>query len=577
MERKKKLFKMEYLPIYLLGLFFLWFILSFLVLPNLNVVYTTFFEKGQFSFEPFVKLFNSPRAMKSLMNSFILAISLSITVNIVGILLVLITEYFDIKGSRILKLGYMTTLIYGGVVLVSGYKFIYGEGGYINNILSMILPNMNTGWFEGYWAVLFVMTFACTSNHLIFLSNAIRKVDYQTIEASKNMGASTFETLRKVVLPTLLPSIFAVTILIFLTGLGATSAPLMVGGRDFQTITPMILTFSKSAGSRDLATLLSIFLGIATIILLMIMTYFEKKGNYMSVSKVKTIMVKQKIDNKLANIIMHIIAYILFVIYTLPVLLIILFSFTDAKSIATRTLSFSSFSFENYKYLLMNESAYKPVLVSIIYSALATFGVILLVLLAARLITKYKNKWADILEYSLLIPWLLPSTLIAIGMIITFDKPMWFVGNQVLTGTLIIMFLAYLIVKIPFTLRMIKAAFFSVDDSLEEAAKNLGANSVYTFFKIILPIILPSTLAVFALNFNTLLTDYDLSVFLYHPLFQPLGVYIKNLTDSTGSADNTALTLVYAVVVMIVSSLILYLVYGNKEPIKKVYKKIMNR
>lgn len=565
--KKRKLnksFGVENILKYLMYVMITWFIISFLVIPNINTLYTTFFIDGKFSLEAVQKLFSSERAMNSLKNSFILAISLSVTVNIVGISLVLLTDYFDIKGSKILRLGYMTTLIYGGLILVSGYKFIYGGNGFITKFLVNIFPNMNQDWFIGYWAVLFVMTFACTSNHLIFLSNAIRKLDFQTIEAAKNMGASTFLILRRVVLPTLLPSIFAVTILIFITGLGATSAPLIVGGENFQTITPMILAFSRSIGSRDLAAMLSIFLGIATVILLVCMNHFEKKGNYMSVSKVKTTIVKQKINNKFVNLLAHIYAYALFLIYVIPVVLIILFSFTDANSIATGTLSFSSFTLNNYLSLLTNESAYKPFIVSIVYSLLASIGVIIITISACRIIHKVKNKWNDILEYSLLIPWLLPSTLIAIGLITTFDKPQWFVGGKILVGTLVILPLAYIIVKIPYTLRMIKAAFFSIDDTLEDASKNLGASSLYTFFRILLPIILPSVLSVFALNFNSLLTDYDLSVFLYHPLYQPLGVFIKNLTDANTVADNTTMTFVYAVIVMIISSATLYLVYGRE-------------
>ena len=56
------------------------------------------------------------------------------------------------------------------------------------------------------------MTFACTSNHMIFLRNAMRSVDFQTVEAAQNMGASQFRILTKVVLPVLTPSLMAVTI-----------------------------------------------------------------------------------------------------------------------------------------------------------------------------------------------------------------------------------------------------------------------------------------------------------------------------------------------------------------------------
>ena len=544
-----------------------WFVIAFLIYPNLNTYYEIFFKGGKFSFEAAEKLLSSERAMRSLYNSFILAVSLVFTVNIVGVTLVLISEYFDIKGAKILRLGYFTTLIYSGVVLVSGYKFVYGETGFMTKLLVNLFPSFDTTWFHGYWAVLFVMTFACTSNHVLFLSNAVRKIDFQTVEAAKNMGASTFYILWRVVLPVLKPTMFALTILIFLTGLAATSAPLILGGVEFQTITPMILTFSNSASSKDLAALLALILGLATLILLTLMIRFERKGNFMSVSKVKSELVKQKINNKLGNAAVHILAYFLFLLYIIPVVLIIVFSFTDAHSISTATLNFHSFSLSNYRNVFSNMSAFKPYLVSIVYAAAASVTVVALALAASRILHKYKNKWTMALEYTLLIPWMLPSTLIAIGLIVTFNTPRLIIGNYILVGSVWMLFLAYVIVHIPFTLRMVKASFFSLDSNLEDAAKNLGAKSFYTFTKVLLPIILPSTLAILALNFNGILADYDLTVFLYHPLYQPLGIVIKNSTDAQALADTKALTLVYSVILMVMSAITLYFVYGRKSKV----------
>lgn len=568
---KKMKFDSSQLPKYLIYAFFVWFILSCLVIPNINTIFTVFFENGEFTLEPLQKLLSSEKAMKSLWNSCILAPALSVTVGFVGISLVLITEYFDIRGARMLRIGYMTTLIYGGIILVSGYKFIYGSNGFLTNIFAKVIPNFPTDWFQGFWAVLFVMTFACTSNHMIFLRNAMRAVDFQTVEAAQNMGASQIRILLRVVLPVLTPSLLAVTILTFITGLSATSAPLLIGGNDFQTITPMILTFSKTVNSRPLAALLALFLGIATILLLTVMMKIEKRGHYMSISKVKTTIRKQKIRNPIINMLVHIYAYVLFLIYVLPVVLIVLFSFTDAKTIATRKLSLSAFTLDNYKTILTEASAYRPFIVSVIYSLLSAVAVAILVLMACRIIQKNKNKASAALEYGLLIPWLLPTTLIAIGLITTYNTPRFWMFNKILTGTSIIMFIGYVIIKIPFTLRMTKAAFFSLDDSLEDAARSLGAKGFYTFRRVILPIVLPTVLAIFALNFNGLLGDYDMSVFMYHPLNQPLGVYIKSLTDAQTNADNSALSFVYAVLMMIISGTVVYFVYGrgDKTKVKK--------
>lgn len=165
----------------------------------------------------------------------------------------------------------------------------------------------------------------------------------------------------------------------------------------------------------------------------------------------------------------------------------------------------------------------------------------------------------------MLIPWLLPHTLIALGLIVSYDTPRFIILNNVLTGTWWILLIAYVIVQIPFTLRMLKAAFFTIDNSLEDAAKSLGAGTFYTFRRVLLPILLPSTLAVLALNFNGHLADYDMTVFLYHPLFQPLGIVIKNSTDEQASGDVMALALVYSVILMVISAITLYLVYGRKS------------
>lgn len=355
MQKNKIMTKLLSYSMYIL---IIWFAVTFLIYPNLNILKIIFFQNGKFDTSSFQKLFSSPRAVRSLKNSFILATTLLFTVNIVGIFLVLVVEYFQVKGSRILKLGYMTTLIYSGVVLVSGYKFVYGETGIMTRLFTKLSPGFNAEWFEGYIAVAFIMTFAITSNHIIFLSNAIRKIDYSTIEAAKNMGASQFYILRKVVLPVLKPTIYAITVLVYITGLAATSAPLIVGGKNFQTIGPMILTFSQSSTSRDLAAVLALILGIATLLLLSVMIYFEKKGNFMSVSKTKSVIVKQKIKNPVANVLVHVIAYILFIVYIIPVIFVILFSFTDAQSIATGVIS--RLTLQNYLEVFSSLSVLKP-------------------------------------------------------------------------------------------------------------------------------------------------------------------------------------------------------------------------
>lgn len=540
-----------------------WFILTFLIVPNAHLLLEVFEEDGKFSTGAWGRLFASDRAMSSLRNSALLAVTLSLTVNAFGIFIVLVTKYFRIRGQRFLWLGFATNLIYGGIVLVAGYDFVYGSTGTLTKALTTVIPAIPVDWFQGFPAVLYVMTFATTGNHLLFLTAAMARVDQQTVESATQMGASTWTVLRRVVLPVLKPTIFAITILTFLSGLGALAAPQILGGRSFQTIAPMILTFANSPGSRDLAAALALILATFTIALLLIMNRIERGGTYFSISKVSSRLEPQPIRHPVGNAIVHALAYLLLLVYILPPLLIAIFSFTDAKAISTGTLRFDSFTLENYIQVVTDPVARWPFIVSIGYSGLAALIVIIGLLFVVRIITLYRGKLGGALEYLLHIPWIMPGSMIALGLLLTFSTPRALAGGQVLSGTLVILLIAFVIGKIPFTLRLLKASFLGINRNMEEAASLLGASQFTTFRRIILPLVLPTAAAITALNFQTMLDDYDTAVFLAHPLYQPLGLFIRSATSGETTADSTALVFVYTVLLMIISGIAMWLVYGD--------------
>ena len=65
-----------------------WALVAFVVYPVVSLLIQTFWQDGTLSTEVVGKVFSSARAVKSLKNSFILAFTLVVTVNIVGTLCV---------------------------------------------------------------------------------------------------------------------------------------------------------------------------------------------------------------------------------------------------------------------------------------------------------------------------------------------------------------------------------------------------------------------------------------------------------------------------------------------------------
>ena len=579
-------------------LLYLYIFFGFMVVPCFNTLASVFSTvKSDGTRDPWavIRFFFAGNMGRYVLNSLKLAVGLVITVNIVGVSIVLLTEYFDIKGAKILRLGYMTTMIYSGVALVTGYLFLYAGDGIITTQLVKLFPNMNRDWFSGFRAVWFTMTFACTSNHALFLRNAIRGIDYNTVEAARNMGASPFKVLWKVVFPTLMPTMFSLTVMTFITGLCAMSAPTLLG---YDSINPEIVRLAGSSAADESfpqarAALLSVILAMFTIVLLTVLSSYEAKGHYLSVSKTKAKLQKQKITSPVANVLAHIYAYVLFVIYMTPVVMIVLFSFQTYKAIRMRTLDLSQWTMLNYfgsrdyEYLtsrgtyklrkgaisglFANDATMGGIKLSFVLSAVAAALACLIVVVACSYIFKNRKKLSGkVLEYSLLFPWLLPTILICYSYRTFFNsESIFYVGGKNLyyaENVRLLIILAYTVTKLPFSLRMIKASFYAIDEELEDAARNLGSSPLWTFLKVKLPIILPSVLAVFALNFNALFTEYDMSATFassygttYAMIIQSMcaeeGMYGYNVNASGRRCAST-------VFIMVVSGIILYLVYG---------------
>ncbi len=577
---------------------YIYLFVGFMLVPCFNTLASIFNTvKPDGSRDPLavIRFFFAGSMGKYVLNSLKLAVCLVVTVNIVGVSIVLLTEYFDIKGARILRLGYMTTMIYSGVALVTGYLFLYDSDGIITTALVKVFPNMDKNWFSGFRAVLFTMTFACTSNHALFLRNAIRGIDYNTVEAARNMGAKPFKVLLKVVFPTLVPTMFSLTVMTFITGLCAMSAPTLLG---YDSINPEIVRLAGSSVADEAfpqarAALLSVILAIFTIVLLTVLTAYESKGHYLSVSKTKAKLIKQKIANPVANVFAHIYAYVLFIIYMTPVVMIIIFSFQTYKAIRMKTLDLTSwtlinyFGSQDYEYLtsrgtyktrkgsisglFSNEATLGGIKLSFIMSAIAAALACIIVVVACSYIFKNRKKASGkVLEYSLLFPWLLPTILICYSYRTFFNADsIFYVGGKNLyyaQNVRLLIIMAYTVTKLPFSLRMIKASFYAIDEELEDAAKNLGSSSLMTFLKVKLPIILPSVLAVFALNFNALFTEYDMSATFASSYGTTYAMVIQSMCAEEGlygyNVNASGRRCASTVFIMIVSGIILYLVYG---------------
>lgn len=533
-----------------------WFLVTFLIVPVLSTVKTTFFTDGAFSMQSVQKLLSSERVKRSLSNTYKMAFWSFVTVTINGVFQVLVTEYFDIKGSKLLELAFMTPLLYGGISLVTGYNYVYASNGVVTKLLASWIPGMNVNWFKGFTGVLFVHTFAMTTSHILFVKTAFKDIDYSTIEAARSLGCSSIQTFFKVALPVVKPAMFSASILLILSALNSFAAPSMLGGKSFYMINSMILTLN-GLRSYDLSALLSLILAVTCIVLLLIMNWLEKRSAYLSVSKVSTRLRKTKIRNPVVNVLVHAASYILSLLYLLPIGVIVLYSFGDSKSISTASFP-RSFSLDNYIRVFSTGTTIKPFLNSVKLSLIAVAIVLFISVASSLAIKKHPGKLTKLLELTLLIPWMLPATMLAVGMITAFSTPNLLTFGKVLLGGFWLLPIAYTVCKIPSSMRLVRASLYAINDSHEQAAHSLGAGALYTFRRVVLPAIIPTVASVGAITFNSLLSEYTVSALLYNVSNVPLGIVLRT-PDMNVDPNSEANMLVYIVVLMAISAVTLIL------------------
>lgn len=76
---------------------------------------------------------------------------------------------------------------------------------------------------------------------------------------------------------------------------------------------------------------------------------------------------------------------------------------------------------------------------------------------------------------------------------------------------------AHTLIVIPWTVRLVSANLSGMDRSIEEAAQNLGANRVVTFWRITLPAIRPGIVAAALFGFVNSFGNLEMSLFLVGP------------------------------------------------------------
>ena len=298
-------------------------------------------------------------------------------------------------------------------------------------------------------------------------------------------------------------------------------------------------------------------LSVVSILFLLLMRWYQNRRLTRSMSK-GTPQALKVVQGVLPQLGAAIGSAVIVAILVAPVASILLLAFTVNGTWTTQILP-PEYTLQNFIDIFTEPRSLRPLLVSSQMSAVAMAASIVVGVLTAWVIARWKGKGAGILDLMIMLPWALPGTVVGVNIVTAFASPTPFNLGQVFIGSLWILPLAYFIRFVPLVFRNAAASLAQIDPSVEEAAQNLGAGPFRTLRTITLPLMARGVIAGALLAFVQGFGEYVASVVIYPARYVPLSVEIYNrqYSNDLGSAFAYGSLQVLAILIVLIISEIL--------------------
>lgn len=235
-------------------------------------------------------------------------------------------------------------------------------------------------------------------------------------------------------------------------------------------------------------------------------------------------------------------ATLIYIIFYIPVVVMIAFSFNDAK----RNFAWEGFTTSWYSKLFSfeNTTLWDALFYSLWIAVLATIISVVIGVLGAIGLSKFEFKAKKFINGMIFVPIIVPEIVLAVAMLIIFIT----LGIKLGMITILI---GHCTFCIPYAVVTIKGRISGDNETLQEASMDLGANRIQTFFRVTIPSILPGILSAAFLSFTLSIDDVVMSNMLAGASQSTLPVLILSLNRTGLSGDVNALTTVMILLMVV--------------------------
>jgi len=225
----------------------------------------------------------------------------------------------------------------------------------------------------------------------------------------------------------------------------------------------------------------------------------------------------------------------------LPIFFLILFSFNTSKF----SVTMEGVTLKWYGDLFKDKAIWEATRNTLIVAVTSTVVSTIIGTAAALALHRYHFRGKGFSEATLYIPVIIPEIVMGIALLAFFGQT----GMTLGLPTIIIAHIAF---SIPFVVLTVRARLQGMDRSVEEAAMDLGANEVVTFWRVTLPLIMPGVLSGALLAFTLSLDDYIITLFTAGPGSTTLPLRVFSMLKQAVTPKVNALSSLWMLVIFVV-------------------------
>jgi iron(III) transport system permease protein len=527
--------------------------------PFIPLVYSSFRSKpvylpgGVFSLGGYRTLFADPAYWTAVRNTLLFAVGTTVLAVAGGTLLAILCTRTNMPGRRAYGLLLMAPVVIPPLGLIVGWTAIYGQGGYLTQLLSrnLHLPVWNLASIPGMTAFGTVVTLPVA---YLTVRASLSGTDASLEDAARSAGAGLLAVVRRITIPMLRPAILNCGILIFALCLEILGIPLFLGGPSNIDFYASYLYRSWNQGGTPDPP----FVSAGAVLLLVVVSLLLVVRARLSGAEQRFVAVgprgggaRRPLDlGRWRRPASACVGAFLTVTCLIPLLGLVLMSFV--RVLTTLVAPWHLVTSDNWHAVATDPALRRSITHSLLIAAGGGAVSVALVAVAALIAHRSRFPLRRLIAPALIYPRAVPGVILGIGFFWTY---LMFTPGALVRNNLWGEAIALCVRNLTLAYVVIQPSLARIGEELDRAARAAGAGWWHIARRVLLPLLRPALLAAFVLMFITLLGDYDPVVFLQKPGTEILGVTMLQYWSTGVQGPVAALAVLQVVLVAVVLGL----------------------